>query len=95
MRHAVFCVCVKRWEGENELFLGGCLDSAVSSIWNNDREQVHESQEERGEMDGGSDRSAESKTERFYMYLLYDFLEYLTQIGQSLHPTVRYFYIMN
>lgn len=56
---------------------------------------MHESQEERGEMDGGSDRSAESKTERFYMYLLYDFLEYLTQIGQSLHPTVRYFCIMN
>lgn len=32
MRHAVFCVRVKRWEGENELFLGGCSDSAVSSI---------------------------------------------------------------
>jgi len=40
------CVCVKRWEGENKLFLGGCF-SAVSSEWNNDREQVHQSQEAR------------------------------------------------
>lgn len=94
IRKAVF-VCVLRGGRERmNCFLGECLDSAVSSKWNNDREQVHQSQDERGEMDGGSDRSAESKTERFYMYLLYSFLENLFQIGQSLHSTFKYFCII-
>ncbi len=44
----------------------------------------------RGGMQGGSDRSAENKTEVFLLYIfIIDFLEYLIRFGQSLHPTVK------
>ncbi len=60
--------------------------------WQGADAEIHESQEEeeRGEMEGGSDRSAENKTEKFLLYVfIIDFLEYLIRFGQSLHPTVK------
>ncbi len=62
--------------------------------WQGADAEIHESQEEEEEeeeeMEGGSDRSAENKTERFLLYVfIIDFLEYLIRFGQSLHPTVK------